>query len=221
MPEINVCSVNIGSSREIRVGEKTLATGFFKCAVSGLVRVAESGLDGDLVADATRHGGRDQAVYLYSQEDAYWWAERLQRDVPPGFFGENLTIERWWPDPKIGDRISFEDLVLEISFPRIPCATLAARVGAPGFVKEFVAAHRPGLYARVLQPGAVGAGSRGTVQLAPASYPSTASLFEIWHHTPRARDVLQSALDAPIAERARAAFAYWLDQDTLPGDAGR
>lgn len=219
MPAINVLSVNIGSPRQIQFGEKTLATGIFKCAVSGLVRVSQSGLEGDVIADLSRHGGRDQAVYLFSKEDALWWSQRLQREIPPGFFGENLTIDHWWPEPRVGDRVSFEDLVLEISFPRIPCATLAARIGAPGFLKEFVAAKRPGLYARVLRPGSVGAGSRGEVHLACESYPSTESLFEVWHRTPRDKEVLRSVLTAPIAGRARDAFLYWLDPDASRGPA--
>ena len=36
------------------------------------------------------HGGKDKAVYAYSDEDADWWADELSREIPSGLFGENL-----------------------------------------------------------------------------------------------------------------------------------
>ncbi len=210
MTAINVLSVNVGEPREIFVGQKRVLTGCFKRPSSNSVYVSSAGLDGDLVADTTRHGGRDQAVYLFSAEDRQWWSERLNQTLPPGFFGENLSIDAWWPEPRVGDQIRFEELTLEISFPRIPCATLAARVGDPTFLKAFVAANRPGLYARVLRSGAVAAGSSAVICTAPASFPLTKSLFEAWHQASRDLNLLRAALEAPIAERARTAFLHWL-----------
>jgi MOSC domain-containing protein YiiM len=48
--------------------------------------------------------------------------------------------------------------MLEATSPRIPCATFAACMGDPRWVKRFHAAGRPGVYARVLRTGAVEAG---------------------------------------------------------------
>ena len=42
--------------------------------------------------DRQNHGGRDQAVYAYAQEDLDAWAAELGRPVAPGQFGENLTV---------------------------------------------------------------------------------------------------------------------------------
>ena len=47
--------------------------------------------------------------------------------------------------------------------PRIPCVTLAARMGDPTFVKRFRRAERPGVYCRVITPGAVNAGDPVTL----------------------------------------------------------
>jgi MOSC domain-containing protein YiiM len=44
-------------------------------------------------------------------------------------------------------------VVLEVTAPRIPCATLAARMGDPQFVKKYRRAERPGLYCRVIREG--------------------------------------------------------------------
>ena len=53
--------------------------------------------------------------------------------------------------------------MLEITAPRIPCNTLAARMGDPGFVKRFLAAERPGLYCRVIRPGILQIGTQFNV----------------------------------------------------------
>src|SRR5215470_9519665 len=77
-------------------------TGIAKRPVSGPVEVRApgpkttglgSGLIGDQVFDVEHHGGDDQAVYAYAQEDYDWWAQRLGRTLHPGLFGENLTTE--------------------------------------------------------------------------------------------------------------------------------
>ncbi|MBH9576173.1 MOSC domain-containing protein [Inhella proteolytica] len=208
---MQLSSLNLGQPRDLG---PTIAmpSGACKLPVAEPVWVDAEGLTGDFIGDRRRHGGADQAVYLFSQTDLDWWAQELQRDdIGPGFFGENLTLSAGWPEPRVGDRLAIGALRLEISFPRIPCATLALRVGDPRFLKAFVAACRPGWYARVLVPAAVQAGmpvvleSRGTG-------PSCAALFAAWHASPRPADLLRLALQAPIAERGRRAFEHWLQQ---------
>ena len=82
----------------------------------------------------------------------------------PGTFGENLTIAGVeTAQALIGDRLAIGDVLLEVTSPRIPCVTLAARMGDPGFVKRFRAAERPGFYCRVLQEGFVRAGDAVTL----------------------------------------------------------
>ena len=57
------------------------------------------GCTGDIQANRVHHGGPDQALYAYSQEDADYWADELQRDMPPGTFGENLRVAGIWTPP--------------------------------------------------------------------------------------------------------------------------
>ena len=186
--QCTLLSINVGQPRSLQIGETSVTTGCFKEPVAGPVEVRRDGVAEDHIGDLKRHGGPDQAVYLFSAEDAAWWSQRLQRDVSAGYFGENFTLERWWTDVKVGDRVRFGALLLELTFPQVPCATLAARVGDPAFLKQFVAAKRPGVYARVLAPGSVAAGARGAIMRAPSAYPSTAELFELWHHEPKWRE---------------------------------
>src|ERR1700751_100368 len=56
----------------------------------GLTATAGSGLAGDTVY-YREHGGDHQAVYAYAREDLDAWAAELERELPGGAFGENLT----------------------------------------------------------------------------------------------------------------------------------
>ena len=211
---VNKCrivSVNLGHPESLELAGKMAVTGINKRAVSGAVEVTAQGLAGDVIGDPARHGGVDQAVYIFSAEDSQWWAEKMQRAIPPGHFGENLTIDCWWPDVRIGDRIRAGALLLEISFPRIPCGTLAVHMGDVHFLKIFIAARRPGFYARVLAPAAISAGQSVEIAPAPSRFPLAIDLFDLWHDAGlRRQEVLENALASPIAQRARKSFDNWL-----------
>jgi MOSC domain-containing protein YiiM len=135
-------------------------TAIDKRPVDGPVRVRPLGLYADVQADRKHHGGEDQAVYAYADEDAAHFAAVLDRPVPAGLFGENLrtsgvdvtgavTGERW----RIGDTLE-----LEVTIPRIPCGTFARRMDVDKWVKRFMAEGRPGAYLRVVRSGEVAAG---------------------------------------------------------------
>ena len=44
-----------------------------------------------MICNKKYHGGRDQAIYLYSVEDYAWWSDTLGQRVFAGTFGENFT----------------------------------------------------------------------------------------------------------------------------------
>ncbi|HEX4934434.1 MAG TPA: MOSC domain-containing protein [Gemmatimonadaceae bacterium] len=204
-------AINAATPRELIVGDELATTGIVKTPREGTQHIDARGIAGDFIANARAHGGPDQALYLYSAEDAEYWSAQLGTPCPPGFFGENLTIDRWWPDVRIGDRLACGTFMLELTFPRIPCATLAARVGDPRFVKRFAQAARPGVYARVVSPGDLAAGDTLHVTPAPPDFPLATTLFRAWHDRANHRDVLRDALRAPLASRWRAAVQYVLD----------
>ena len=148
--------VNVAEARGLVVGGRTLTTGIFKTPVAGPVTVTPLGLENDAVCNAKYHGGPDQAVYLYSLEDYGFWGEQLGETPPAGAFGENLTTRGLdLSSLCVGDRLTSLHLTLEVTAPRIPCNTLAARMGDTGFARQFMQARRPGAYCRVLRPGIV------------------------------------------------------------------
>ena len=173
-----VCAV-----RQLRPDAGTIGvTAIDKGPVTGPVRVGPYGVYADVQADRKHHGGLDKAIYAYAQEDADHWASELGRDLPPGWFGENLRVEgidvnaalvgeRW----QIGSRV-----VVEVTMPRTPCQTFARWVGGDherGWVKRFSDARRLGPYLRVVEKGRVEAGDELTVVHRPDGAPSILDIY--------------------------------------------
>ncbi|WP_280486515.1 MOSC domain-containing protein, partial [Nocardia cyriacigeorgica] len=77
---------------EIEVPGRVGRSGIDKRPRPERVGVRALGLDGDHVCDTAHHGGLHKAVYAYADEDAHRWATELDRDLPAGWFGENLRI---------------------------------------------------------------------------------------------------------------------------------
>ncbi|THV24117.1 MOSC domain-containing protein [Peteryoungia ipomoeae] len=143
---------------EILPGKK-YKTGINKMAIQGPVMVDAEGLVGDAILKRKHHGGVDQAVYIEGSIDLDWWQAELGRELPYGTFGENLVVEGLESAMlAAGDRLAIGEVLLEITSPRIPCATFAAKMDEPTFVRRYTHAARPGAYARVLQGGMVEAG---------------------------------------------------------------
>lgn len=125
------------------------------------VAVGGSGLDTDRIGDTAHHGGIDQAVYAYSETEARRWAADLGRDLPFGWFGENLRLDGLpVTDAFVGERwaIGGDGLVLETTIPRIPCRTFAAWSAEPNWIRRFIDRADTGTYLRVVTPGTVGTG---------------------------------------------------------------
>ena len=170
---------------------------------TGPVAVTVDGLAGDGVGDTRHHGGPDQAVYAYGTPDYAWWEAELHRPLAPGTFGENLTIEGLESAGlAIGDRLVAGDVTLEVTSPRIPCATLAARMDDKGFIRRFRDARRPGVYLRVIEPGAIAVGDEVTVQ--PGARTMTVlELQDLFYAKGVAADRIERALQEPIDIRSR------------------
>ena len=135
-------------------------TAIDKRPADGPVKVHKLGVHGDIQANRVHHGGEDQAVYAYSQADADFWAGTLGRELPPGVFGENLRVSGIEPtNAVIGERWQVgSDVVLEVTSPRVPCATFQRRMNEPHWVKRFTEEGRVGAYLRVIRTGEIRAG---------------------------------------------------------------
>ncbi len=178
------------------------STAIDKRPLDGTIRVGELGLDGDEQGDTAHHGGRDQALYAYAQEDADHWTAALDREVAPGSFGENLrTSGLEVSTARIGERWRIgRDVEVVVTAPRIPCRTFAGFWDVPDLVARFLSAGRPGAYLRVVAVGEVRAGDRIEVLHRPDHDLTVADVMRIHtrdrHEAPRLLQV------EGLAERA-------------------
>jgi MOSC domain-containing protein YiiM len=163
-------TVNVGTGRP-NPDKTGLDTGIDKRPTSGPVSVRDpgpkqtglgSGVVGDYIGDTANHGGSEQAVYAFAREDLDDWQQRLNRELPNGFFGENLTtVGIDLADARLGERWRIGDtVVVEVTCPRIPCVTFRGWVGEAGWLKTFTQEARPGAYLRVVVPGTIASGDR-------------------------------------------------------------
>jgi MOSC domain-containing protein YiiM len=156
---MRVVSVNVGMPREVEWHGRKVLTAIFKSPVAAKLPVRRLNIDGDGQADLTVHGGPDKAVYAYPNEHYGSWSERLDRELTPGIFGENLTTAGLLEDEvHIGDEFRVGTARLVVTQPRLPCFKLGIRFDDPGMVKSFVQAGKPGIYFAVLEEGVVGPG---------------------------------------------------------------
>lgn len=188
---------------------KSYRTGIYKSAVSAAIMVDRLGLVGDAICNKEHHGGEDQGILLEGSITRQWWAAELDRELPPGMFGENLLVEGLDNrDVAAGDRFHIGDVVLEASMPRIPCLTLAARMEDARFAKTYMRSGRPGIYCRVIRTGTISPGETVRYETYAGERIGMPELFKACgERLPQAER--QRYLAAPIGERLRIMLQGW------------
>ena len=198
-----IIGINIGQKEMIQVGKRMDATGIKKVPVAN-AWVGKLGMKGDHIESKKHHGGPDQAVYVYSLDDYEKFKQAWGLQITPGMFGENLTVSGITSsDLVIGDRLSFQSVLLEVTSPRIPCATFASHMADAGFVAKFIEIGEPGFYCRVLAEGTLEEGEFFSLENCPQPFVTVRDLFDNYYNkAPIAADLLRM-LQSPIGERAR------------------
>jgi MOSC domain-containing protein YiiM len=127
--------------------------------------VGDLGIAGDGHHDKIHHGGRDQALCIYSIERI----EALRAEghpVQPGSMGENLTLQGLdTAELKPGDRLAIGEIEVELTGYASPCRTISESFLDRGFSRVLQEGH-PGdsrLYARVLRRGTLRPGDAVSV----------------------------------------------------------
>lgn len=202
---MKLLSVNLGQEGTVQRKGYREKTGIFKIPTEKAVKIGKLGLEDDVIISEKHHGGPDQAVYIYGDADYDWWRNELGVDLAAGTFGENLTIsELESASFAIGDILQVGDVTLQVTAPRIPCKTFAARMEDPQFVKKFRYAERPGLYCRVLKEGLVQAGDEVRVEKYANETVTLLECYRDFYETDMSAASLRRFLAAPIAIRMRA-----------------
>ena len=198
-------ALNTGSARALEVSGREIQTGIFKQSVSDALELTTLGFASDIQVNRKYHGGPDKAVCAYAFEHYDFWSKVLERELPDGSFGENFTLSGLLEDQvQIGDVFKVGSARLQISQPRQPCGTLAARFGLPNFVKQVVDSGMTGWYFRVLEPGTVRAGDR--LELLTRGEVSVQAANLVMHHKKTPREKIENLLAQPALSQA------WRDQ---------
>ena len=172
-------SVNLGVPRQIVWNNEPVTTSIFKEPITARVKVGRFGLEGDLQADLTVHGGLNKALYAYPSEHYKYWMHQLK--VPSlqwGMFGENLTTNGILEnDVHVGDSFSFGSAEGVVTQPRFPCYKLGIKFGTMEMVKRFQVSGRSGFYLSVVKEGEVCPGDLIKLKEQSSSTRSIADIF--------------------------------------------
>lgn len=97
------------------------------------------------------------------------------------------------------------DVVLEVSCPRIPCATFQGWLEREGWLKRFTRAAVPGAYLRVIEPGEIRGGDPLEIVHRPAHEVTVAMSFRAMTLEPELfpRLAVADALPEETKERLR------------------
>jgi MOSC domain-containing protein YiiM len=197
-------SINAGRAEPIANAKASGMTGIYKRPLAIPVAITSLGIAGDAICDTENHGGLDQALYLYGLADYVWWSSALGLELGPGTFGDNITLsDLETADLAIGDRFHIGALTIEVSAPRIPCVTLARRMGDPAFLKRFREAERPGVYCRVIAEGTIQNGDPVSYQAYGGERVSVRELFRDFFEPTADAAIIRHYLATPLADRAR------------------
>jgi MOSC domain-containing protein YiiM len=198
-------ALNTGSAQALEINGREIQTGIFKQPVTDALELGVLGFANDIQVNRKYHGGSDKAVCAYASEHYAHWARLFERELPAGSFGENFTLSGLLEDQvQIGDVFKVGTARVQISQPRQPCGTLAARFGISNFVKQVVDSGMTGWYFRVLESGTVRAGDHLELQMRGEVSVQAANL--VMHHKKTPREKIEHLLAQPALSQA------WRDQ---------
>jgi MOSC domain-containing protein YiiM len=164
-------------------------SGIAKQPVNDPVYLGQINLDGDGQADRKHHGGPDKAVCVYPRCRLDYWANRLDRDVEPGAFGENVTAEgQDETSACIGDVYRVGEAVVQVSQPRSPCWKLARYWNEKKLALWVQETGYTGWYFRVLETGYVQAGQSLVLEKRPCPEWTVMRANEVRYHRPEDLD---------------------------------
>jgi MOSC domain-containing protein YiiM len=191
-------TLNIGLPKKEIFDGKPITTGICKKPVSGQVTLGALGFDGDGVGDSKNHGGLDKAICVYSLDHYVFWEKTLGIKLPPAAFGENLSVSNLKEDDVcIGDVFQLGTATVQITQPRQPCKTLAARYGRNDLAKLVVNSGYSGFYFRVLQEGEVRVGAPLVLVEKDPNLISVSFANNIFYHDRKNREGIESVLAIP------------------------
>jgi MOSC domain-containing protein YiiM len=162
------------------VGGSVGVTSIDKRPVSDSRQVTTAGVAGDQRSDIPSHGMPEQAVYAYAREDYEWWEAELDKAIPAGNFGENLTtVGIDVTNAVIGQTWRIGTTLLQVTGPRIPCGTFARFMEEDKWVKRFMDEGMPGTYFQILEAGEITAGDEIKIESTPEHGVTVSDVYQL------------------------------------------
>ena len=175
-----VLSLNVVHAVIPDVGGSVGITSIDKRSVSDSRQVTTAGVAGDQRSDIPSHGMPEQAVYAYAREDYEWWEVELDKEIPAGKFGENLTtVGIDVTNAVIGQTWRIGSTLLQVTGPRIPCGTFARFMEEDKWVKRFMDEGMPGTYFQILEAGEITAGDEIVIESTPEHGVTVSDVYQL------------------------------------------
>ena len=192
-----VCSLLVGRPAPLDWQGTTVESAIVKRPVDGPVHLGFEGFVGDEQADRRVHGGPEKPVCVYPLEHFPRWKRELGVELPPGAFGENLSVAGLLEDRVcIGDTFALGEATVQVNQPRGPCYKIAARWNHKTLPDLMAKAGITGFYLRVLEEGHVRAGDELTL-IDRRSDVTVAEVTRVTYRDRRDREGLAKAVAVP------------------------
>ncbi|HEX7584417.1 MAG TPA: MOSC domain-containing protein [Prolixibacteraceae bacterium] len=203
---MQIVSTNIAEPILIEWLGQSVQTGIYKYPVETPIFLDIEDVVNDHVLDRRYHGGIDKACYLYSADHYPFWQNKYpDLDWKPGMFGENLTVTGLDESViLIGNCYQVGDAIVQVTQPRQPCFKLGVRFGDQAVVDDFWKAPYPGVYVRILKPGAVKTGDEFVLIEQNHNSISISEVFSVFRRNRNNLELIQKAVQEPfLAESCR------------------
>jgi MOSC domain-containing protein YiiM len=178
---LKIISTNIAKPQFVTINGEQQRTGIFKKPTNQPIYLDKEEVKGDEISNRKVHGGIYKACYLFSADHyPYWENLHPHLDWHYGMLGENLTVEGLDETQlHVGDIYKIGRALIQVTQPREPCTTFAAKMGSTNILEQFVNHGRPGTYVRVLEPGNVSVGDTLELLEKAVNSISVADFFKI------------------------------------------
>ena len=198
-------AVFTGQPKLISDERGTWTSSIFRERTERPVPISLRGLAGDKVAQPY-HGGAGAAICVHMAEHYVFWNARFNMSLKAGSVGENITLASITEDQIcVGDHVRLGTAAVQVSGPRVPCASLARRIGRSDWVKQTIRENRTGFYLRVLKAGVVQSGDVWSLEKRINESGSIPAINRCMY-LDFDRSYAQTMLDMPGLE------AWWKDQ---------
>lgn len=183
LPVCRVAGIFVGGPKTLVDAHGEWRSSIARDRATGLIRIEQNGFVGDQ-ATQPYHGSPETAICIHCQSHYDFWNTHEGMKLGPGAVGENITLDTW-DDSLIcaGDIFQIGTARIQISAPRSPCETQARHIARPDWVKLTLRELRTGMYARVLEPGALQAGDEVLLAVRPNPGLTIHALNACYYHT--------------------------------------